>query len=69
MMQVTEIVGCPCCGEEMDSTCVVCWDCYRSSNRLTAGTYPDSYSPGATFTLTAADIERYDSARAARLGW
>ena len=28
------IVPCPRCDREMDATLVVCWPCYRATNRL-----------------------------------
>lgn len=62
----SQTIWCPCCSEDMDSAQVVCWTCYRQSDRLTAGTWPDGM--GSTFTLTAADIARYDALRAVRLG-
>lgn len=59
-------ISCPCCGDPMDPSCVVCWECYRLSNRLQAGTWPDGN--GSSFELTTADVERYDGLRAERIG-
>ena len=48
----------------MDVGCVVCWVCYRATDRLRPGTYPDPENPGAEFTITAEDVKRYESFRA-----
>ena len=48
----------------MDVGCVVCWVCYRATDRLTPGTYPDPEAPNQTFTITAEDVKRYESFRA-----
>lgn len=66
--------GCPMCGDEMTPRLVVCWSCWFASNRLTPGTYAARY-PDATpatprrysFTITAADVTRYQEMRDARL--
>lgn len=66
---VLELVGCPCCGEEMDGRNVVCWRCWRETNKLTPGTYVDTYTiAGSTFTITREDVERYERQRDARTG-
>ena len=59
----TDTVGCPCCGDPMSPANVVCWTCYRLTNRLQPGTYPDV---GGTFEITEADVARYDALRARR---
>lgn len=55
---------CPCCGDPMHPALVTCWTCYRLSNRLTAGIWPDGN--GHTFELTADAIARYNALRANR---
>lgn len=35
------MVGCPCCGDRMESFLVVCWPCWRWTHKLTAGVYAD----------------------------
>ncbi|KKM05623.1 hypothetical protein LCGC14_1752240 [marine sediment metagenome] len=57
--------GCPCCGDRMDAVNVTCWKCYQVSDRLTPGTYPDDYG---TWTLTGADVDRFDAERMRRFG-
>jgi hypothetical protein len=64
---------CPCCGDAMPSTLVVCWPCYRFTDRLTPGTYREIVSAGwgdhytsERFTLSAADVDQWESERAAR---
>ena len=49
----------------MDSPCVVCWECWRLSQRLTVGVWPDG--SGSTFTVTAADVERWEALRGERV--
>ena len=53
--------GCPCCGDTMPTDLVVCWTCYRLSDRLQAGRWPDGN--GLTFVVTDEDIKRWDKAR------
>lgn len=59
-----ETVPCPCCGDPMGAYSVVCWPCYRWTNRLTPGTYTDR---GVPSEVTAVDIARWDEARRLRL--
>ena len=61
---MSSTTNCPCCGDPMDVGCVVCWVCYRATDRLTPGTYPDPEAPNQTFTITAEDVKRYESFRA-----
>ena len=56
-------IGCPCCGDPMDSNMVVCWVCYRWTDRLTPGSYDDM---GFLNMITAADIAEWDAARDGR---
>jgi hypothetical protein len=57
---------CPCCGDLMENANAVCWVCYRASNGLTPGTYRDP-AGGTDFTITEANVARYDALRAARV--
>lgn len=59
-------VGCPCCGDPMHYSLVTCWTCYRLSNRLTVGTWPEEQG-GGTWELTQEALDRYDAARMERL--
>ena len=65
-----QTIACPCCGEDMDSDNVVCWRCYRETDRLTPGTYRDTYVRGAIehFTITREDVARYQAMRDERMG-
>ena len=47
----------------MDSNMVVCWVCYRWTDRLTPGSYDDM---GFLNMITAADIAEWDAARDGR---
>lgn len=65
---MSDATYCPCCGDEMDSRCVVCWTCWHASDKLTPGTHVDpSGRPGETFTITAQDVARYEAMRVERL--
>ncbi len=57
--------GCPCCGDRMDAVNVTCWTCYRLTDRLTPGAYPDDYG---TFSISQADVDLWDAQRMARFG-
>lgn len=61
-------INCPCCGDEMNGALVVCWICFRASDRLMPGTYTthDVLPSGDTWTITQADIDKWDKARDAR---
>ncbi len=63
---LTASVPCPCCSDDMSPALVACWDCYRLCDRLTPGTYPDGF--GGTFTLSRADVDRWDGHRDDRVG-
>lgn len=56
--------SCPCCGDEMEPTQVVCWTCWRESDRLTPGDY---VTDGEAWTITQADAMRYQAMRIVRL--
>jgi len=45
----------------MEAANVVCWGCWRLTQRLTPGTYPDG--DDNEFTLTQSDISRWDALR------
>lgn len=55
-------IECPICGVDMDEYLVVCWRCYRRTDRLT----PGSLMPGGR-VLDAVTIAGFDAAREARL--
>lgn len=62
---------CPCCGDEMDAEMIVCWECFKLSNRLSPGEHEDillttGYKIG-TFVLTEEEVELWSSARDARM--
>lgn len=52
---VRPFVPCPCCHKPMDTGMVVCWVCYRRTDRLT--------------TAGSAEVERWELARQKRTGW
>ena len=64
---------CPCCGDDMDACNVVCWPCYRATDRLTPGTHLDpnrnrrtkTFQP--TIIITQAQIDAWDNERETRL--
>ena len=58
-------IACPACGDAMSLANVVCWPCYRYSDRLTPGTHSDPET-GYLFTFTVAAIAKWDRARDAR---
>lgn len=60
-------VACPCCGGPMAMEEVVCWACFRLTNKLTPGVYTDS--DGDVCDITREDVDRYDRARERRMGW
>ena len=65
-------IFCPCCGDAMPSGQVVCWTCYRATNRLTPGVHLDPDGTTATdhgyaITLTQAQIAQWDRARNERI--
>lgn len=53
---------CPCCGDDMNAANVVCWHCYRLTNRLTPGNHP-----GLETELGWATISRWQTQRRTRL--
>ena len=61
-----ESVACPCCGDPMHPDQIVCWPCYRSTDRLTPGRHADPTFAGMTFTVSAANVERWEAERDAR---
>ena len=65
-------VSCPCCGDPMQTGQVVCWTCYRATNRLTPGVHLDPDGTTATdqgyaITITEAKIAEWDRARNLRI--
>ena len=59
-------IDCPACHEPgMSVANVVCWPCYRYSDRLTPGTHSDPET-GYLFTFTVDAIAKWDRARDAR---
>ena len=61
-------VSCPCCGDGMADSLVVCWECYRITDRLQPGTYLDENGVTATdegyaVVLTSSQIQEWDTAR------
>lgn len=63
--------SCPCCGDPMEPTLVVCWTCFRITDRLSPGLHLDP--TGATATnqgyaahITNADITKWDLERTTR---
>lgn len=50
---------CPCCGVQMDGGLVVCWTCFRVTDRLTPGEY---------LTVTRANVTEWNNAREGRIG-
>lgn len=61
-MNTTEVT-CPCCGDSMARENVVCWECYRATNRLSSGVHLDA---NGCFTVSAEDIASWDKARLSR---
>lgn len=64
--------SCPCCGDPMQTENVVCWVCYRATNRLAPGVHPDPDGTTATdqgyaITITKAQIAEWDRARDERV--
>jgi len=49
------VTRCPCCHKSMDAGMVVCWTCYRRTDRLT--------------TAGSAEVDRWEKARQKRTGW
>lgn len=56
---------CPCCSAQMDGETVVCWACFRVTERLTPGVYPNDRHPGR-FELSSADVNKWEQARQER---
>ena len=63
---VPDRIGCPCCGDPMHPDQIVCWPCFRSTDRLTPGSYPDPTFAGHCVRLDADDVDRWESARDVR---
>ena len=61
-----ETIACPCCGDPMHVDQVVCWPCWRTTDRLTPGRYPDPTLAGHWLRLDAGDLEQWEAARDAR---
>ena len=70
-------IACPCCGDPMIEALVVCWDCYRITNRLEADidhihesgttTVIDRYGATAyAVHVTSAQVAKWDNERNAR---
>lgn len=66
--ELPDHVFCPCCDDLMESTLVACWTCYKASHRLEPGTHPNPGLSGS-FTITQADVARWDAARFERHGY
>ncbi len=65
-------VYCPCCGDIMESHLVVCWDCYRITNKLQAGFHLNPLGTTASdegygVQLTNELINKWDTERTARV--
>lgn len=61
------MIECPCCGDEMSRELVVCWSCYRASNRLTPGSYASLIGTSPRL-ITTHMVSRWDAERSQRLG-
>lgn len=62
-------VACPCCGDNMTADMVVCWECFRLTDKLTPGTYPNNPDRfgSSVFVVTADDIAAWDRERIRRI--
>lgn len=65
-------ISCPCCGDPMQTGQVVCWTCYRITNKLASGTHLDPDGTTATdqgyaVTITEEQIAQWDKARNERI--
>lgn len=58
---------CPCCGNTMDPSLVVCWVCYRATNRLQPGIYHLGPSTQDPIHLTSESVVQWDHERALRI--
>ena len=71
-MDRNEQIACPCCGDPMDPSMVVCWDCWHITNRLEADV--DHIHPSGTKSfsgyhittavhVTSAQVTQWDNER------
>ena len=63
--------NCLCCADEMASDQLICWDCYKLTNRATPGTYPhlegtSTIDGVSSVVITSADVDRWSDLRDAR---
>ena len=64
-------ITCPCCGDEMASEQIVCWTCFRATNRAMPGTYPHPEGTSTidgvpSIVITGADVNHWLALRDAR---